>query len=61
MQALRERLIPLGVADKTGVGLERLPDQRLAIGNHFIWHASTAEEGLRDVALRVIQRVDADG
>jgi hypothetical protein len=49
------------VADKTGVELKGPPDQRSDVGDEVLRDASPPEENLRDVAVRAIEGIDADG
>ena len=49
------------VTNKARVELERAPDQRFDLGNEVFGDTSTSEKDLGDVALRVIERIDANG
>src|ERR1039458_60312 len=50
----------LGVADEAGIELDRPADQRAGEGDESVWNTSTSEEGLRNLTLRTVDRVDSN-
>jgi hypothetical protein len=60
MQALGEALVFAGVADEAGIKLDWPADQRPGERDEIVRHASASEEGLRDLTLRQVDRVDSN-
>jgi hypothetical protein len=61
VQTFSELLIFARITDETGIKLEGASHQRFHIGDHVIGHTSPAEEYLRDIAVRTVKRINADG